>query len=110
VARGLDFILAEAGKYGIKLTPVLINSWKQNNGVPQFEQWCGTAGSSVKPRPDIDVRPEAVLNATERLQTAAPSAASRCEGLQGLRRGRGAVHGWACRLPRRAGCAVLRYM
>ena len=39
VARGLDFVLSEAAKYNIKLTPVLINFWKQNNGVQQFEQW-----------------------------------------------------------------------
>jgi hypothetical protein len=105
VARGLDFILAEAGKYGIKLTPVLINSWKQNNGVPQFEQWCGTAGSSVKPRPDIDVRPEAVLNATERLQTPFEwYNSSKCRqqvgGSAGVQaRARGCARSWACRLP-----------
>lgn len=30
---------------------------------------CGTSGTSVKPRPDIDVRQEAALNATERAMT-----------------------------------------
>ncbi|PRW57442.1 Transmembrane 9 superfamily member 4 isoform B [Chlorella sorokiniana] len=68
-ARGLDFVLAEAAKYGIKVTPVFLNLWKQNGGVPKFEQWCSTAGLNTKPRPDLDLRPEPVLNETERLQT-----------------------------------------
>ena len=38
-AKGLDFILAEAGKYGIKVTLVLLNQWKKNNGVRTFEEW-----------------------------------------------------------------------
>lgn len=38
-AQGLDFILAEAAKYGVRLMPVLLNLWKYNNGVPQFEEW-----------------------------------------------------------------------
>lgn len=40
VARGLDFVLAEAAKYGIKLTPVLLNLWKSNGRVPWFEKMC----------------------------------------------------------------------
>jgi mannan endo-1,4-beta-mannosidase len=68
VARGLDFVLSEASKYNIKLTLVLLNSWK-DDGVQQWEQWCGTSGTNVKPRPDIDLRPEPVLNATERAMT-----------------------------------------
>ena len=38
-SKGLDFILAEAGKYGIKVTLVLLNQWKKNNGVRTFEEW-----------------------------------------------------------------------
>lgn len=30
---------------------------------------CGTAGLNTKPRPDLDLRTESVLNETERLQT-----------------------------------------
>lgn len=30
---------------------------------------CGTAGLNTKPRPDLDLRSESVLNETERLQT-----------------------------------------
>ncbi len=44
MARGLDFVLAEAPKYGIKVTPVFLNLWKKNGGVPKFEEWCGGAG------------------------------------------------------------------
>ncbi|KAL4452410.1 hypothetical protein ABPG75_008072 [Micractinium tetrahymenae] len=68
VARGLDFLLAEAAKYGVKATIAFLNLWKPA-GVPQFEQWCGTSGTTVRPRPDIDVRPPGALNATERLTT-----------------------------------------
>lgn len=38
VARGLDFVLAEAAKYGIKATIAFLNLWKPS-GVPQFEEW-----------------------------------------------------------------------
>ena len=49
---------------------MLLNSWKQNNGVPQFERWCGTDSTDVQPDPSIDLRPPgAPLNASERLQT-----------------------------------------
>lgn len=37
-ARGLDFVLAEAAKHGIKLTLALTNQWKED-GVEQWEQW-----------------------------------------------------------------------
>ena len=36
---------------------------------PRPRRRCGTAGSNVKPRPDIDIRTESYLNASERLQT-----------------------------------------
>lgn len=38
VARGLDFLLAEASKYGIKATIAFLNLWKPS-GVPLFEKW-----------------------------------------------------------------------
>ncbi|KAL4451865.1 hypothetical protein ABPG75_007527 [Micractinium tetrahymenae] len=68
VAQGLDFLLAEAAKYGIKLTLAFLNLWKPG-GVPQFEQWCGTASSNFKPHPELDIRPGTSLNESERLQT-----------------------------------------
>ncbi|GAB4814282.1 hypothetical protein N2152v2_001328 [Parachlorella kessleri] len=40
--QGLDYILSEASKAGIRLILVPLNLWKTNNGVPQFEKWCGT--------------------------------------------------------------------
>lgn len=39
VAQALDFIVAEAGRLGIRLTPVLLNTWKAPNGIPSFEKW-----------------------------------------------------------------------
>ncbi|KAL4437017.1 hypothetical protein ABPG75_004156 [Micractinium tetrahymenae] len=68
-AQALDFIVAEAGRFGIRLTPVLLNTWKAPNGIPSFEKWCGTAGSSARPRPDIDTRGGGPLSPMERLQT-----------------------------------------
>ncbi|KAL4432447.1 hypothetical protein ABPG77_001746 [Micractinium sp. CCAP 211/92] len=68
-AQALDFIVAEAGRLGIRLTPVLLNTWKAPNGIPSFEKWCGTAGSSTRPRPDIDPRGSGPLSPLERLQT-----------------------------------------
>ena len=38
-AQALDFIVAEAGRLGIRLTPVLLNTWKAPNGIPSFEKW-----------------------------------------------------------------------
>ncbi|KAI3433786.1 hypothetical protein D9Q98_003591 [Chlorella vulgaris] len=67
VALTLDWLFAEAANYGIKLTPVFMNTWKKANGIPQFEQWCGTASSNAQPRPDID--PRSSLDINNRLQT-----------------------------------------
>ncbi|PSC67829.1 Mannan endo-1,4-beta-mannosidase 1 [Micractinium conductrix] len=52
--KALDFIIAEAGKFGIRLTINLLNLWKPANGVPSFEKWCGTEGSQARPRPDLE--------------------------------------------------------
>lgn len=35
----MDWLLAEAAAHGIRLTPVLLNTWKRNNGIPLFEEW-----------------------------------------------------------------------
>ena len=47
---------------------MLLNLWKES-GVPLMERMCGSDKQNFKPNPAIDVRNEAVLNATERLQT-----------------------------------------
>ncbi|GAB4814281.1 hypothetical protein N2152v2_001327 [Parachlorella kessleri] len=66
-AQGLDFILDEADKAGIKLVLVPLNLWKPNGGVPQFEKWCGT--DQVNTSPVSAVVRSGPLNATERVQT-----------------------------------------
>ncbi len=39
VAAAVDLVISEAAAHGIRVTPVLLNQWKKNNGVPQFEEW-----------------------------------------------------------------------
>ena len=68
VARGLDFILDEADKSDIKLIIAATSLWLPS-GVPQFEKWCGSDSSNFRPFPATDLRTEATLNASERLQT-----------------------------------------
>ena len=47
---------------------MLLNLWKES-GVPLMERMCGSDKQNFKPNPAIDVRSEAVPNATERLET-----------------------------------------
>lgn len=66
--RALDYVLDEAASAGIKVILVPLNLWK-NESMPALENWCGSAASNFKPRPDIDLRTETALNYTERMQT-----------------------------------------
>ncbi|KAL6766264.1 hypothetical protein ACKKBG_A35330 [Auxenochlorella protothecoides x Auxenochlorella symbiontica] len=68
IFQGFDFVLDEAAKYNIKLTPILLNLWI-DDGVPLFEKFCGSDSSNYRPTPSIDLRIETTLNASERLQT-----------------------------------------
>ena len=66
--QGFDYVLAEAAKFNIRLTPVLLNLWN-DDGVPLFEKFCGSDSTNVKPAPAIDLREGSTLNETERIQT-----------------------------------------
>lgn len=37
--QGIDYILDEAAKAGVRLSLVPLNLWKDHDGVPQYEQW-----------------------------------------------------------------------
>lgn len=52
VARGLDFIIAEAAKHGIRLTLVLLNLWKvrRRGGLPEGCLDSGWRGGSHSTR------------------------------------------------------------
>lgn len=66
--QALDWLLNLANEKGVRLVITLNNLWK-SDGVPLFEQLCGTASYNFKPDPEIDPRPETTLNETERIQT-----------------------------------------
>ena len=42
---GLDFVLDEASKRGIRLTMVFANYWSQYGGVDQYNVWSFQAGT-----------------------------------------------------------------
>lgn len=64
----LDWLIDLANEKGVRLVITLNNLWK-SDGVPLFEELCGTASDNFKPDPEIDPRTEETLNATERIQT-----------------------------------------
>lgn len=41
VLRGLDFVIAEAGKRGLKLILPLVNNWDDYGGIKQYCTWAG---------------------------------------------------------------------
>ena len=61
VAQAVDFVLAESAAHSIKLTPVLLNLWKRNNGVPQFEEWCACLLLALLPDPRSTARRDSRL-------------------------------------------------
>jgi len=40
--RGLDFVLAEAGKRGLRVILVLADNWYKTNGIDNYVQWGGS--------------------------------------------------------------------
>ena len=53
---GLDFVMDEASKRGIRLTLVFINYWSQYGGVDQYNVWSFQAGTGESPRPVLPPR------------------------------------------------------
>ncbi|XP_054777552.1 mannan endo-1,4-beta-mannosidase 4-like [Prosopis cineraria] len=44
VFRGLDFVISEAGKYGVRLILSLVNNWKDFGGKNQYVKWASERG------------------------------------------------------------------
>ncbi|XP_047979580.1 mannan endo-1,4-beta-mannosidase 5-like [Salvia hispanica] len=47
VFQGLDFIISEAKKYGIRLILSFVNNYKDYGGRPQYAQWAKNAGATI---------------------------------------------------------------
>ncbi|XP_042047227.1 mannan endo-1,4-beta-mannosidase 5-like [Salvia splendens] len=47
VFQGLDFIISEAKKYGIRLILSFVNNYKDYGGRPQYAQWAKNAGAKI---------------------------------------------------------------
>ncbi|KAK4282647.1 hypothetical protein QN277_014001 [Acacia crassicarpa] len=47
VFRGLDFVISEAGKYGVRLILSLVNNWKDYGGKSQYVKWASERGQKV---------------------------------------------------------------
>ncbi|KAL1542752.1 Mannan endo-1,4-beta-mannosidase 2 [Salvia divinorum] len=47
VFQGLDFIISEAKKYGIRLILSFVNNYKDYGGRPQYAQWAKNAGAQI---------------------------------------------------------------
>ena len=55
--QGLDFVVSEAGKYGIRLILSLVNNWKEFGGKNQYVQWAKERGQNVKTEDDFFTHP-----------------------------------------------------
>nr|GMD14937.1 mannan endo-1,4-beta-mannosidase 1-like [Ipomoea batatas] len=47
VFSGLDFVLSEARKYGVRLILSFVNNWNDFGGKSQYVQWARNAGAQV---------------------------------------------------------------
>ncbi|XP_027352433.1 mannan endo-1,4-beta-mannosidase 4-like [Abrus precatorius] len=48
VFKGLDFVISEAGRCGVRLILVLVNNWKNLGGKSQYVEWARERGQQVK--------------------------------------------------------------
>ncbi|GAU23890.1 hypothetical protein TSUD_35600 [Trifolium subterraneum] len=48
VFKGLDFVIAEARKYGVQLILSLVNNWENLGGKKKYVQWARERGQNVK--------------------------------------------------------------
>lgn len=51
--QGLDFVISEAQKYGIRLILSLVNNFKDFGGRAQYVQWAQNAGAAVNGEDDF---------------------------------------------------------
>ncbi|CAA0833702.1 Mannan endo-1-4-beta-mannosidase 7 [Striga hermonthica] len=57
VFQGLDFVVAEARKYGIRLILSFVNNYKDFGGRPQYAQWARAAGAHINSDDDFYTHP-----------------------------------------------------
>ncbi|XP_027351986.1 mannan endo-1,4-beta-mannosidase 7-like isoform X2 [Abrus precatorius] len=55
--QGLDFVISEAGKYGVRLILSLVNNWKDFGGKNQYVQWVREHGGYVNSEDDFFTHP-----------------------------------------------------
>ncbi|KAF7818058.1 mannan endo-1,4-beta-mannosidase 4-like [Senna tora] len=54
---GLDFVISEAGKYGVRLILSLVNNWKDFGGKNQYVQWARERGHYASNEDDFFTNP-----------------------------------------------------
>ncbi|KAK4341202.1 hypothetical protein RND71_039703 [Anisodus tanguticus] len=57
VFQGLDFVISEARKYGIRLILSLVNNYNDFGGRPQYAQWARNAGVRINSEDDFYTHP-----------------------------------------------------
>lgn len=55
--QGLDFVVSEARKYGIRLILSFVNNYKDFGGRPQYAQWARNAGAQINSDDDFYTHP-----------------------------------------------------
>ncbi|XP_021759949.1 mannan endo-1,4-beta-mannosidase 7-like [Chenopodium quinoa] len=55
--QGLDFVLAEAKKYGIKVVLSLVNNYDEYGGKKQYVEWAKSKGQSLSSKDDFFTNP-----------------------------------------------------
>ncbi|KAF5792216.1 putative mannan endo-1,4-beta-mannosidase [Helianthus annuus] len=57
VFQGLDFVVAEARKYGLRLILSFVNNYKDFGGRPQYVEWARSSGVQLKSDDDFYTNP-----------------------------------------------------
>ncbi|XP_020228538.1 mannan endo-1,4-beta-mannosidase 4 [Cajanus cajan] len=57
VFKGLDFVISEAGKYGVRIILSLVNNWKSFGGKSKYVEWARERGQNVSNDDDFFTHP-----------------------------------------------------
>lgn len=55
--QGLDFVISEAKKYGVRLILSFVNNWNDFGGKAQYAQWARNAGAQINSDDDFYTHP-----------------------------------------------------
>lgn len=55
--QGLDFVISEAGKYGVQLILSLVNNWNDYGGKNKYVNWAKEGGQNVNNDDDFYIHP-----------------------------------------------------